>query len=102
LAPGSDVVRLEPDQEVYFNVELFRRKEFVKGRVAGIGNKVVERNPSRGFPVEIEVDDKEFFDRNRKLFIQAGVPGEAIIVTEKNLTLASLLWDRFINYMDID
>ncbi len=102
LAEGTDVVRISPGQEVFFNVELFRRKEFVKGRVARIGNKLIVRNPARGFPVEIEVDDKEFFNRKRKLYIQAGVPGEAIIITEKNLTLVSLLWDRFINYMDID
>jgi multidrug resistance efflux pump len=100
FARGTQVVRVAKGQGVYFNVELFRRKRFVRGTVARVGQKPVTGDQGQGFPIEIEVTDKRFFDRGRELFIQAGVPGEAVIVTEPGLPLASMVWERVINRLD--
>lgn len=99
-ASDADILRISEDLEVYFNVELFRGKDFITGRVKNIGYKPVFRDGVPYFPIEIEVDKKEFFNRERKYYLQAGITGEAIVITEKNLPLAELIWEQFINYVD--
>jgi hypothetical protein len=54
------------------------------------------------YPVEIEVMNKEFFDRGRKRFIHAGVVGEAIIMTERDIPIIELFWERIIKYVDMN
>jgi multidrug resistance efflux pump len=99
VAGGVDVVRIREGQNVYFNVELFRRKQIVQGRVARVGAQPSSGSVT-GFPVEIEVPDRRFFDRGRELFLQAGVTGEAVVVTEEGLPLARVLWERVIDAVD--
>ena len=99
-ARGADAVRLSEGQDVYFNVEVFRRRRFVRGTVTRIGFKATEG--TGGFPVEIDVPDNRFFDRGRELFIQAGVPGEAVIITERGVSLVALVWEKVIDTLDVD
>ena len=99
-AKDADIIRISEGLDVYFNVELFRGKDFITGKVMKIGYKPVFREGVAFFPVEISVDKKEFFNRDRKYYLQAGVTGEAIVITEKNLPLARLIWERFVNYLD--
>jgi multidrug resistance efflux pump len=99
LAGAVDVVRIREGQNVYFNVELFRRKQIVQGRVVHVGAQP-SNGAATGFPVEIEVPDRRFFDRGRELFLQAGVTGEAVVVTEEGLPLARVLWERVVDAVD--
>ncbi len=101
-ASGSDVVRVKEGQEAYFNVDTFRGKDFIRGIVKKTGLKSETFNGEISFPVEIEVESTEFFDRGRKRFIHAGVVGEAIIITEENLPILRILWEQMVKYADIN
>ncbi|MBN2790740.1 MAG: HlyD family efflux transporter periplasmic adaptor subunit [Candidatus Delongbacteria bacterium] len=101
-AVGADIIRVKKDQEVVFNVDTFRGKDFIHGKVKRIGLKTAEKNGVISYPVEIEVLSKEFFDRGRKRFIHAGVAGEAIIMTERDIPIVELLWERIIKYADFN
>ncbi len=101
-AVGADIIRVKEGQEVVFNVDTFRGKDFIHGKVKRIGLKTAEKNGVISYPVEIEVLSKEFFDRGRKRFIHAGVFGEAIIMTERDIPIMELLWERIIKYADIN
>jgi hypothetical protein len=74
-----------------------------RGTVRGVGYAPAagEGGVSR-FPVLIEVDDKRFFDRGHELYIQAGVRGQAVIIVEENLSLASLVWEKVVDFVDYD
>lgn len=101
-ATGTDLIRVREGQKSYFNVDTFRGKDFIKGEVKSIGLKPDTYNGITSFPIEIEVTNKDFFDRDRKRFIHAGVTGEAIIITEEDLPILKLLWERVVKYADIN
>jgi len=101
-AKGADIIRVKEGQEVVFNVDTFRGKDFIHGKVKRIGLKTAEKNGVISYPVEIEVLSNEFFDRGRKRFIHAGIFGEAIIMTERDIPIVELLWERIIKYADIN
>ncbi len=101
-ASGADIIRVREGQKVFFNVDTFRGKDFIKGVVKKIGLKPENISGSITFPVEIEVLNTEFFDRGRKRFIHAGVVGEAIIITEEDLPIMRILWEQIIKYADIN
>ncbi|HXK50205.1 MAG TPA: HlyD family efflux transporter periplasmic adaptor subunit [Clostridiales bacterium] len=101
-ASGSDIVRIKEGQDVYFNVDTFRGKDFIHGKVKKTGLKSDSFNGEISFPVEIEVVSTEFFDRGRKRFIHAGVVGEAIIITEEDLPILRILWEQMVKYADIN
>lgn len=101
-ASGSEIIRVKEGQLVYFNVDTFRGKDFIQGRVRKIGLKPDTTGGNVTFPVEIEVTNTEFFDRERKRFIHAGVVGEAIIITEEDLPILRILWERVVKYADIN
>ena len=97
-AAGSDVIRVAEGQPVYFNVELFRRRNLITGTVTRVGSGVPD---SSGFTIEIEVDNRAFFDRGRELFLQAGISGEAIVITEKDVSLIRMVWERVVRIADV-
>jgi multidrug resistance efflux pump len=101
-ASGADIIRVKEGQKVFFNVDTFRGKDFIKGQVKKIGLKPENINGVITFPVEIEVTNTEFFDRGRKRFIHAGVVGEAIIITEEDLPILRILWEQIVKYADIN
>lgn len=101
-AKGADIIRVKEGQEVVFNVDTFRGKNFIHGKVKRIGLKTAKKNGVISYPVEIEVLSNEFFDRGRKRFIHAGIFGEAIIMTERDIPIVELLWERIIKYADIN
>jgi multidrug resistance efflux pump len=101
-ASGADIIRVKEGQKVFFNVDTFRGKDFIKGIVNKIGLKPETMNGTITFPVEITVTDPDFFDRGRKRFIHAGVVGEAIIITEEDLPILKLLWEQVVKYADIN
>ncbi|MDA3838562.1 MAG: hypothetical protein PF574_06225 [Candidatus Delongbacteria bacterium] len=101
-AVGADIIRVKEGQEVVFNVDTFRGKDFIHGKVRRIGLKTAEKNGVISYPVEIEVLNKEFFDRGRRRFIHAGVVGEAIIMTERDIPIIELFWERIIKYADMN
>ncbi|MCG2760643.1 MAG: hypothetical protein L6407_05475, partial [Candidatus Delongbacteria bacterium] len=101
-ASGSDIIREKEGQKTFFNVDTFRGKDFIKGKVKSIGLKPELFSGVISFPIEIEVTSSEFFDRERKRFIHAGVMGEAIIITEEDLPIMRLLWERIVKYTDIN
>ncbi|MDY0018260.1 MAG: hypothetical protein RBS89_10530 [Candidatus Delongbacteria bacterium] len=101
-ATGTDLIRVKEGQKSFFNVDTFRGKDFIKGEVKSIGLKPETYNGITSFPIEIEVTNKDFFDRDRKRFIHAGVTGEAIIITEEDLPILRLLWERVVKYADMN
>ncbi|MFA7124078.1 MAG: hypothetical protein WC212_08570 [Candidatus Delongbacteria bacterium] len=101
-ATGTDLIRVKEGQKSFFNVDTFRGKDFIKGEVKSIGLKSETYNGITSFPIEIEVTNKDFFDRDRKRFIHAGVTGEAIIITEEDLPILRLLWERVVKYADMN
>ena len=105
-AEGTDVIRIEEGQEVFFNVELFRRRNLITGKVVRVGSGApgpagVSGESFRGFAVEIEVDNRAFFDRGNELYIQAGIPAEAIVITEKDVSLIRMLWERVVRVANV-
>ena len=95
FATDSDVIRIRDGQEAYFDVAMFRRKAFVKGTVTRIGHIATTGTDGRSrFPIRIEVQNTTFFDRNQQLYIQAGIGAEAVIVTERGLSLIELVWEK--------
>lgn len=101
-ANDADIIRLKPNQEVYFNVSLFRGKNYIKGHVVNIGYKPITVNGMVMFPIEIEVENKVFFDRNQEYYLQAGVVAEAIIITESDIPFFRLIWEQIINAVNVD
>lgn len=101
-ASGADIIRIKEGQISYFNVDTFRGKDFVQGKVKRIGLKTETFNGIIAYPIEIEVTSTEFFDRGRKRYIHAGVTGEAVIITEEDLPILYLLWERVVKYTDIN
>jgi len=99
-ARDADIIRIKPGQRAYFNVELFRGKNSITGKVSSIGYKPKLIDNISYFPIEIEVDKKEFFDRDKKLFLEAGVQGEGIVLTEENLPIFRLIWEKFVSNLD--
>jgi multidrug resistance efflux pump len=97
----SDIIRIREGQVSYFDVEIFRRKVFVNGRVTNIGYKAVDGpGTSSLFPVTIEIGNKKFFDRDQEFYIQAGVKGQAVIIVEESLSLITLIWEKILNFTD--
>ena len=102
-AGNSDIIRIKAGQKVYFDVDVFRRKVFIRGTVSKIGYKAVSGPAGESlFPVRIEVDNKSFLDRGNELFIQAGVRGEALIVVEEGLSLITMVWEKILDFIDFE
>ena len=102
FAQDSDIIRVETGQSVYFDVDVFRRKAFVNGTVTSVGYAAIESSDRNLFPVQIEVENAAFFDRDRELYIRAGVTGEAIIITEEGLSLIELVWEKIRKLADFE
>lgn len=101
-ASGTDIIRVKEGQTVYFDVDTFRGKDFIEGKVRKIGLRTENAGGMITFPVEIEVMDPNFFDRSRKRFIHAGVTGQAIIITEEDLPILRILWEQIVKYADFN
>ena len=101
FAIDADIIRVKEGQEAYFDVDIFRRKAFVKGTVTRVGHMAKRGPDGRNlFPVRVEVDNPTFFDRGQLLYIQAGVSGDAVIITEKGLSLIELVWEKILKLTD--
>ena len=99
-AKDADIIRIRPGQNAYFNVELFRGKNSITGKVKSIGYKPKIIDNTTYFPIEIEADRKEFFDRDKKLYLEAGVQGEGIVLTEENVPIFRLIMEKFLSKLD--
>ncbi len=94
FATDADIIRIREGQDAYFDVDVFRRKAFVNGTVTKVGHLAMEAEGRSLFPVRIEIANTTFFDRGQRLYIQAGVSAEAVVITEKGLSLIQLVWEK--------
>ena len=101
-ASGNDIIRIKEGQKAFFIVDTFRGRDFIRGTVKRIGLKPDNVNGTILFPIELEVDDPKFFDRGKERYLHAGVVGEAVIITEEDIPIFRLLWERVVKYADFN
>lgn len=102
MARNGDVIRLKPEQKCFFNIEYLRGKEIIEGRVKEVGLFPVEKNQSFFFPILIEADQREFVLKNETYSLKAGITGEAVIITEENVTIFNLITEKFKKSLNIN